>query len=244
MHFAVAPRGCDELSAYSLKWLCQAYGVTVLGPVRLVSPRQHRPGFDKKDFHIDWDRHTATCPRGVTSPPWKTTRLDGRSSHSVLFPRAACRECADRQSCTGNADGRGRHLILMPRPLQEIQNRARIEQETLAWHPLRGARRLRGHRIRDCPRPWPAPMPLPRAGESARTARPHRCQGQRRPTQRMLSTRNCTTQARTAAHPVSAALPEQHRKTWQLTILTKDHQQHPKTLPEPRSRVRRHLLAK
>lgn len=43
------------------------------------------------------------------------------------LPRAACRECADRQSCTGNADGRSRHLILMPRPLQEIQNRARIE---------------------------------------------------------------------------------------------------------------------
>ncbi|MGA5454239.1 transposase [Streptomyces umbrinus] len=53
--------------------------------------------------------------------------------HPPPPPPAACRECADRLSCTGNPDGRGRHLILMPRPLQEIQNRARLEQETRDW---------------------------------------------------------------------------------------------------------------
>ncbi|PKV82810.1 IS1182 family transposase [Streptomyces sp. TLI_146] len=109
------------------------HGVMPLGPVRPGSPRLRHPGFDKQDFHIDWDQHTATCPRGVTSPPWNDTQIAGQLGHSVLFPRAACRACEDRLSCTGNTGGRGRHLFLMPRPQQEIQDRARAEQETLAW---------------------------------------------------------------------------------------------------------------
>ncbi|WP_265568680.1 transposase [Streptomyces hygroscopicus] len=109
------------------------YGVTLLGPLRPITPSRRRPGFDKQDFRIDWEHHTATCPRGVTSPPWKETRLDGQPGHWVLFPRAACRACTDRLSCTGNVDGKGRHLILMPRPLQGVQNRARVEQETPHW---------------------------------------------------------------------------------------------------------------
>ncbi|MGW3108447.1 IS1182 family transposase [Streptomyces sp. NPDC001100] len=180
-----------------------AYGITVLGPVRLVPPRQHRPGFDKKDFHIDWDRHTATCPRGVTSPPWKTTRLDGQTSHSVLFPRAACRECADRQSCTGNTDGRGRHLILMPRPLQEIQNRARIEQETLAWRARYAMRAgceatvsetVHAHGLRQCRYRGLAKVHVQHVltAAGANVVRLSGC----------FPPRNCTTQARTAAHTV------------------------------------------
>lgn len=109
------------------------YGVTVLGPVRPGSPRLRRPSFDKQDFQIDWDQHTATCPRGITSPPWNDAEIDGQPGQSVLFPRAACRACEHRLSCTGHTGGRGRHLLLMPRPLQEIQNRARAEQETPAW---------------------------------------------------------------------------------------------------------------
>jgi hypothetical protein len=35
--------------------------------------------------------------------------------------------------CTGNADGRGRHIILLPQPLQEIQTRVRREQDTPQW---------------------------------------------------------------------------------------------------------------
>lgn len=62
------------------------YAVTLLGPVRPGSPRLRRPGFDKQDFRIDWDQHTATCPRGVTSPPWNDTQIDGQKDHSVLFP--------------------------------------------------------------------------------------------------------------------------------------------------------------
>ncbi|MFF8844380.1 hypothetical protein ACF08N_16960 [Streptomyces sp. NPDC015127] len=66
----------------------------------------------------------------MTSPPWKPTLGDGHPRLSVLFPRKACHECADRLKYTGNVDGKGRHVFLMPQPLQEIQTRNRAEQTT------------------------------------------------------------------------------------------------------------------
>ncbi len=91
------------------------------------------PGFTKHDFRVDWENRTLTCPHGVTSPPWKPTHTDGNARFSVLFPRKACRECADRLKCTGNVEGKGRHITLLPQPVQEIQTRARAEQKTQAW---------------------------------------------------------------------------------------------------------------
>lgn len=45
----------------------QQWSIALIGPVR-ADPRG-RPGFTKEDFHVNWDDHTVTCPRGVTSPP-------------------------------------------------------------------------------------------------------------------------------------------------------------------------------
>jgi transposase len=110
------------------------YGITMVGPVRLDPRAGEHPGYTKEDFHVDWQARTVTCPQGVTSPPWHPTTGDGRSRLSVLFPRPACRECAVRLQCTGNLDGHGRHITLLPRHLQEIQTRARAEQQTEQWH--------------------------------------------------------------------------------------------------------------
>jgi transposase len=109
------------------------FGIALIGPVRADPHATRHPGFTKADFVIDWETHTVTCPNNVTSPPWKPTSTDGHPAISVLFPRKACRECTDRQVCTGNLDGKGRHLLLMPQPLQEIQTRARAEQQTADW---------------------------------------------------------------------------------------------------------------
>ncbi|MFF4520586.1 transposase [Streptomyces bluensis] len=51
----------------------------------------------------------------------------------VLFPRKACRECEDRLKCTGNADGKGRHIFLLPEPQQKIQSPVRKDQKTGSW---------------------------------------------------------------------------------------------------------------
>ncbi|MEU7864253.1 transposase [Nonomuraea sp. NPDC049141] len=77
----------------------------------------------------------------------------------MLFPRAACRACPDRASCTGDASGKGRHLTLLPKPLQQIQTRNRAEQHTEPWkarYALRAgceatvSETTRAHGLRNC----------------------------------------------------------------------------------------------
>jgi transposase len=111
----------------------ERFGIALVGPVRPDTKASAHRGFTKADFTIDWSSRTVTCPNGNTSPPWKATLADGHPAISVLFSRKACRACPDRLDCTGNADGRGRHLTLLPQTLQEIQTRVRAEQETPEW---------------------------------------------------------------------------------------------------------------
>jgi len=110
-----------------------AHGITIVGPIRQDPRAVERPGFAKEDFQIDWQAQTLTCPQGTISPQWKPTLADGKPRLSVLFRRADCRVCAVRQQCTGNVDGKGRHLLLLPEPLQEIQTRTRALQQTPEW---------------------------------------------------------------------------------------------------------------
>jgi hypothetical protein len=109
------------------------HAITIVGPVRQDPRAEQRPGFAKEDFHIDWQAETVMCPQGIVSPPWKPTVADCKPRLSVLFRRADCRNCAVRQDCTGNVDGKGRHLLLLPQPLQEIQTQARAQQQTPEW---------------------------------------------------------------------------------------------------------------
>jgi transposase len=109
------------------------HAIGVVGPIRVDPRAVERPGFAKEDFHINWDDETVTCPQGTVSPRWKPTLTDRKPGHSVLFRRADCRACTVREHCTGDVNGKGRHLLLMPRPLQEIQNQARVRQQTPEW---------------------------------------------------------------------------------------------------------------
>lgn len=118
----------DSIHQASMKW-----DIPMLGPVRADPQAAQRPGFTKEDFHIDWETRTLTCPNGITSPPWKPTLGDGHPRLSVLFPRKACRECEDRLKCTGNIDGKGRHILLLPEPQQKIQTQVRKDQKTSNW---------------------------------------------------------------------------------------------------------------
>ncbi|MEU6511070.1 IS1182 family transposase [Streptomyces sp. NPDC046942] len=118
----------DSIHQAAVKW-----DIPLLGPVRDDPQAAQRPGFTKGDFHIDWDTRTATCPNGITSPPWKSTLGDGHPRLSVLFPRKACRDCNDRLKCTGNVDGKGRHILLLPEAQQKIQTQVRRDQKTSNW---------------------------------------------------------------------------------------------------------------
>ncbi|MFD7489454.1 transposase [Streptomyces mirabilis] len=118
----------DSIHHAALTW-----GIPLLGPVRDDPQAAQRPGFTKEDFHIDWDNRTLTCPNGITSQPWKPTLGDGHPRLSVLFPRKACRECEDRLKCTGNVEGKGRHILLLPEPQQKFQSQVRKDQKTSNW---------------------------------------------------------------------------------------------------------------
>ncbi|MFJ9173937.1 transposase [Streptomyces sp. NPDC102360] len=72
-------------------------------------------------------------PRGIAGHPWNPTVGDEHQRLSVLFPKPACRAGKDRLDCTGNTDGRARHITLLLQPLQEIQTRVRREQDTERW---------------------------------------------------------------------------------------------------------------
>jgi len=44
-----------------------------------------------------------------------------------------CGECDDRLKCTGNIDGKGRHIFLLSEPQQKIQTQVRKDQKTSDW---------------------------------------------------------------------------------------------------------------
>jgi hypothetical protein len=99
------------------------HAITIVGPVRQDPRAEQRPGFAKEDFHIDWQAETVTCPQGIVSPPWKPTVADCKPRLSVLFRRADCRNWTVRQDCTGNVDGKGRHLLLLPSRYKKFRRR-------------------------------------------------------------------------------------------------------------------------
>jgi hypothetical protein len=90
-------------------------------------------GLPRRISTFDWRAETVRCPQGIVSPRWKPTVADGKPRLSALFRRVDCRACTVRQQCTGNVDGKGRHLLLLPESLQETQTRARALQQTPEW---------------------------------------------------------------------------------------------------------------
>ncbi|MFE9939976.1 transposase [Streptomyces hirsutus] len=80
--------------------------VTVNGPLPGNPTRQHRQheGFDRDDFHIDFDRRQVTCPRGQVSSSWHGLYPTSSSTAAPLivakFTKGQCQPCPDRSRCT------------------------------------------------------------------------------------------------------------------------------------------------
>ena len=67
----------------------------------------------KREFDLDFDADTATCPAGVVTADkgWRT--LGGRQAPTFAWPRAACDACPLRKRClTGRS--RSKRLLLHP----------------------------------------------------------------------------------------------------------------------------------
>jgi Transposase DDE domain len=109
--------------------------VTVSGPLPGNPTRQHRrnEGFDRDDFHIDFDRRQVTCPRGQVSKGWHGPYPTSSPIAAPLivarFTKSQCQPCPDRPRRTSSRES-ARNVGFPPRELRDPQVRVRTEQQT------------------------------------------------------------------------------------------------------------------
>jgi len=110
------------------------HGISLEGPVRGVANQYARgPGFEQRNFAIDWDRERVKCPRGKTSVTWRAGRDDADAPRiQAIFSRTDCGACDVRAQCTPSKDAR-RSLYFHPRPEYEALNAARARMHDPTW---------------------------------------------------------------------------------------------------------------
>ena len=102
-------------------------GVDVLAP---LAPGMTKPGrFGKRDFHIDLDAATVTCPAGETTP----IRTEPRGARRARFAKAACDRCALRDRCVQPAGG-FKAVLLAPEEELLIAARQALDDPPTAEH--------------------------------------------------------------------------------------------------------------
>lgn len=109
----------------------QRHQVDLLGPVYedRAWQAQAKAGFDVASFHLDWQQHVATCPRGRQSIRWCETQT--ARHHTMIhvdFAASDCLVCPVRSACT-RAKTIPRSLTLQSQAEHEALQRARARQE-------------------------------------------------------------------------------------------------------------------
>lgn len=96
------------------------HGITLISPPSNSAPPTVGDRLTKRDFAIDFDADTATCPAGVVTADKVWRKLGDRQAPAFAWPRDACDVCPLRTRClTGRS--RSKRLLLHPheRALQE-----------------------------------------------------------------------------------------------------------------------------
>ncbi|WP_316248361.1 transposase [Streptomyces sp. sk2.1] len=112
--------------------------ITVSGPLPGNPTRQHRrnEGFDRDDFHIDFDRRQVTCPQSQVSQGWHGPYPTSSPTAAPLivarFTKSQCQPCPDRPRCASSREG-AQNVGFPPRELRDLQVRVRTEQQTFDW---------------------------------------------------------------------------------------------------------------
>ncbi|MEU6419145.1 IS1182 family transposase [Streptomyces spiralis] len=125
-------------SLVHLERAAREHQITVSGPLPANPTRQHRrsEGFDRDDFHIDFDRRQVTCPRGQVSKGWHGPYPTSSPTAAPLivarFTKGQCQPCPDRPRCTSSRES-ARNVGFPPRELRDLQVRVRAEQQTPDW---------------------------------------------------------------------------------------------------------------
>jgi transposase len=108
------------------------YGVTIVGEVADDPSWQARSGegYDKSEFHVDWDRQVVTCPAGKQSISWLPNSYQKNGViFEARFARKDCTPCPQRANCT-KAKCEPRTIGLQAREQHEALQAARKHQET------------------------------------------------------------------------------------------------------------------
>ena len=125
-------------SLVRLEHAAREHQVTVSGPLPGNPTGQHRKneGYDRDDFHIDFDRREVTCPQGQVSAGWHGPYPTSSPTAAPLivarFTKSQCQPCPVRAQCTTSRDG-ARNVGFPPRELRDLQARVRAEQQTPDW---------------------------------------------------------------------------------------------------------------
>jgi transposase len=151
-------------SLVHLERAAREHQVTVSGPLPGNPTRQHRrsEGFDRDDFHIDFDRQQVTCPQGQVSQGWHGPYPTSSPTAAPLivarFTKSQCQPCPVRAQCTTSKEG-ARNVGFPPRELRDLQVRVRAEQQTPEWRARYSVRSgvestvnefAHGHAMRRC----------------------------------------------------------------------------------------------
>ncbi|MFD1312806.1 transposase [Streptomyces kaempferi] len=125
-------------SLVHLERATREHQVTASGPLPGNPTRQHREneGFDRDDFHIDFDHRQVTCPQGKVSAGWHGPYPTSSPTAAPLivarFTKSQCRPCPVRTRSTTTADS-ARTVDFPSRELRDLQLRVRAEQQTPPW---------------------------------------------------------------------------------------------------------------
>jgi hypothetical protein len=96
-------------------------GINLVGPVPTSKSWQDRKegALDHTQFHIDWEKQTATCPNGkITSRCTERKTWRGTLNFSFVFNKEDCLSCSLRERCS-RAKNMGRTLTLYPQKQYE-----------------------------------------------------------------------------------------------------------------------------
>jgi hypothetical protein len=129
---------------------CRELGVTL----HTKLPTPSHDGFPKRDFKIDLNTMSVTCPGGETTTTYSMVKEGDGSDDRVpqfRFPRATCEACPLRAACAKTtADGRGR-LIKLNRHEAELQEAQRMNaqpEEKAILRQRSAIERLQAHLVR------------------------------------------------------------------------------------------------
>ena len=116
-------------------------------------PSVSHPGITKRDFAIDLNAMSVTCPQGETTTNFVMSKDPGGSGERVprfTFPKATCASCPLADACAGGAKGRGRivTLNLHEAEIQEAQRMNARPEEKALLRERSGVERLIAHLVR------------------------------------------------------------------------------------------------